>query len=86
MRRQLVRPETVEEDSASKPILIVSCHGNDEKLVKNIKASEEELLKTETFKNTPKPIFQFVKKTASNIGSKLSVLKSLALDKQAQET
>ena len=83
MRRQLVRPETVDEDSTSKPILIVSCHGSDEKLVKSIKANEEELLKTETFKNTPKPVFQFVKKTASNIGSKLSILKSLALGRKS---
>ena len=86
MRRQLERPETVNEDSASKPILIVSCHGSDDKLVKSIKANEEELLKTEAFKNTPKPVFQFVKKTASNVGSKLSVLKSIALGKKSALT
>ena len=64
MRSQLVRSEMVKEDSAFKPIPIVSCHGNDEKLIKSMKTSEEELLKTEIFKNNPKLVFQFVKKTA----------------------
>ena len=68
MRRQLERPETVNEESSSKPILIVSCHGSDEKLVKTMKATEEELLKTEAFKNTPKPVFQFVKKQLRMLG------------------
>ena len=67
------------EDNASKPILIVSCHGTDEKLVKTIQASEEDLLQTNSFKNLSKPIFQYVKKISSNIGCKLSVLKSTAL-------
>ena len=76
MQRQLERPQRAEEDPASKPILRVSCHGSDDKLLKTITANEEELLKTETFKNASKPVFQFVKKTASNVGSKLAVLKS----------
>ena len=37
---------------------------------------------TDTFKSAPKPLFKYVQKTASNIGSKLSVLKSLALGKR----
>ena len=36
-------------------------------------------MKTNSFKNASKPLFQFIKKTGANIGSKLSVLKSLAL-------
>ncbi len=62
MQRELERPRATEEDSASKPILIVSCHGSDEKLLKTIKANEEELLKTESFKNSSKPVFEYVKK------------------------
>jgi hypothetical protein len=86
LQRQLERPQTPEDDPASKPILIVSCHGSDEKLLKTVTANEEELLKTETFKNTSKPVFQFVKKTASNIGCKLSVLKSIALGRKSGRT
>ena len=86
MQRQLERSVASEEDPASKPILIVSCHGSDDKLVKTIVANEEELLKTETFKNNSKPVFQFVKKTASNIGSKLSILKSIALGGKSGRT
>ena len=86
MQRQLERPQRAEEDPASKPILIVSCHGSDDKLLKTITANEEELLKTETFKNASKPVFQFVKKTASNVGSKLAVLKSIALGRRSGRT
>jgi hypothetical protein len=66
-------------DSNSKPILVVSSYGTDEKLIKSLKAHEGDLLKTNSFKNTTKPLFQFVKKTGPNLASKLSVLKSLAL-------
>ena len=86
MQRQLERPQATDEESPSKPILIVSCYGTDDKLVNTIKASEEDLVKTESFKNSSKPIFQFVKKTGSNIGSKLAVLKSLALGNKKGRT
>lgn len=86
MERQLERTSVADEGLASKPILIVSCHGTDEKLVKTIMASEEDLVKTESFKKLSKPIFQFVKKTGSNIGSKFSVLKSIALGKKNGQT
>ena len=33
MQRELERPRATEEDAASKPILIISCHGSDEKRV-----------------------------------------------------
>ena len=80
MERQLERTQnTTEEISSNKPILIVSCYGTDEKLVKTIAANEEDLLKTNSFKKLSKPVFQYVKKTGSSIGSKLSILKSLAL-------
>ena len=42
--------------------------------------------KQTSFKDAAKPIFQFVKKTGANVGSKLSVLKSLALGKNKGET
>ena len=86
MERQLERASVTDEGSTSKPILVVSCHGTDEKLVKTIMASEDDLVKTESFKKLSKPIFQFVKKTGSNIGSKLSVLKSIALGKKSGPT
>ena len=85
MERQLERVQQL-TDEGSKPILIVSCHGTDEKLVKTIMESEEDLTKTNCFKNIPKPVFQFVKKTGSNIGCKLSILKSIALGKKSGPT
>jgi hypothetical protein len=85
MERRLERPVSTDEDS-SKPILIVSCHGSDDKLLKTIKNNEEDLCKTDSFKGSAKPIFQFVKKTASNIGCKLSVLKSIALGRKCGPT
>jgi hypothetical protein len=56
-----------------------SGYGTDDKLIKSIKTFEKDILKTNTFKNVKKPLFKFVNKTSANIGSKLSVLKSLAL-------
>ena len=79
MERLLERPNPNDDEDSSKPILIISCNGNDEKLVKSVRNAEEELLRTDSFKNSQRPLFQFVKKTASNVGNKLSVLKSLAL-------
>ena len=43
-------------------------------------------MKTSTFKNKKKPIFSFIKKTSANIGSKLSVLKSIALGSKFGKT
>ena len=63
----------------SEPILVVSNFGTDDKLIKSIKNFENDFLKTNTFKNTKKTFFKFVKKTGANIGCRLSVLKSLAL-------
>ena len=48
-------------------------------MVKTLKSHEDDILKTNSFKNAKKPLFQFVKKTGANIGSRLAVLKSLAL-------
>ena len=87
MERQLERAPLIEEEgSADKPILVVSCHGTVEKLVKSIMDNEEDLLKTESFKKLSKPVFHFVKKTGSNIGCKLSILKSIALGKKRGPT
>ena len=44
------------------------------------------MARTDSFKNSPKPMFQFVKKTAASIGSKLSVLKSIALGDRSGPT
>ena len=74
------------DESSSKPILVVSCFGTDDKLVKTLKAHEDDLLKTNSFKNSAKPLFQFVKKTGPNIGSMLSVVKSLALGRKNGKT
>ena len=86
MERRLQRTERSSDNQTAKPILIVSCNGTDDKLVKTIKKYEDELSKTNSFKDAVKPIFQFVKKTGANVGSKLSVLKSLALGKNKGET
>ena len=79
MEQHLNRTHSLNDERVSKPIWVVSCHGTDEKLVKTWKAHENDLLQTNSFKNVSKPVFQFVKKTGSNIGNKLSVLKSIAL-------
>ena len=79
MQRQIERPMPVVDDDDSKPILVVSCYGTDDKLIKTLKAHEEDILKTNSFKDASKPLFQFVKKTSTNIGNKLSILKSIAL-------
>ena len=84
MERQLERTPLLVENTASKPILVVSCYGSDDKLA--MLENEEDLLKTNSFKNISKPAFQFVKKTGANIGSKLSVLKSIALGSKNGKT
>ena len=86
MERQLQRTEQNDDDVPAKPIVIVSCNGTDEKLIKTLKKYEDELSKTNSFKDGAKPIFQYVKKTAANVGSKLSVLKSIALGKKRGKT
>ena len=74
------------DESSSKPSLVVSCFGTDDKLVKTLKAQEDNLLKSNSFKNSVKPLYQFVKKTAPNIGSMLSVVKTLALGRKNGKT
>ena len=56
------------------------------KLVKSIKKYQNDLEKTNSFKDGVKPLFQFVKKTGANVGSKLSVLKSIALGSNKGDT
>ena len=86
MRRQIETATPVVEDDNSKPILVVSGYGTDDKLVKTPKSYEDDILKTNTFKNAKKPLFQFVKITGASIGSKPSVLKSLALGNKCGNT
>jgi len=86
LQRDLKRQPSLSQSQEVSPILIVSCHETDDKLVKTIKANEDELAKTTTFKEGPSPLFKFVKKTASNVGSKLSILRSIALGKKHGNT
>ena len=85
MERSLT-PSQPNESDDTKPILVVSCFGTDEKLVKTLKSYEDDLSKTNSFRSAVKPLFQFVKKTCPNIGSKLSVLKSIALGRKVGTT
>ena len=50
MSRQIERIQSTEE-SNSKPILVVSSYGTDDKLIKTLKTNEEAFLKTNIFKN-----------------------------------
>ena len=75
-----------DEETNTKPILVVSSFGTDEKLVNTLKSQEDELLHTNSFRNSAKPLFQFVKKTGPNLSNMLSVLKSLALGKKSGKT
>ena len=77
---------TVTVGNSAKQIPVISCHGTDDKLVKTLMKHEDDLLKTDSFKSFAKPLFKFVKRTAPNIGSKLSVLKSIALDNRNGKT
>ena len=54
-----------DEETNTKPILVVSSFGTDEKLVNTLKTQEDELLHTNSFRNSSKPLFQFVKKKRS---------------------
>ena len=74
----------IEEEA--KPIVIVSCNGSDEKLVQSLRKYENDLASTNSFKNTVKPLFQYVQKTDANVGNKLSVLKSIALGSKKGDT
>ena len=86
MQRILNQPSNTTKDTNSKPILVVSCFGTDDKLVKTLKSQEDDLLQTNSFKDSSKPLFQFVKKTGPNIGNMLSVVKSIALGKKLGKT
>ena len=82
----MTRPELDDDNQDAKPVLIVSCHGTDEKLVQTLKKYEDNLLLTNSFKDATKPIFQYVNKVGANVGSKLSVLKSIALGNRRGKT
>ena len=74
------------ETVSKSDILVVSCYGTDAKLTSTLQKHQNSLLQTNSFKNSAKPLFRFVKRTAANLGSKLAVLKSIALDDQSGET
>ena len=63
MERRLDTPTDGNDDAQdAKPVVIVSCNGTDEKLVKTIKKYENDLSNTNSFKDAVKPLFQYVKK------------------------
>lgn len=67
-------------DSPGETIRIVSTFGTDNFLIDSVKESIPYLNNTVSFKSKPVPVkFDFVKKTAPSIGSKLSCLKSMSL-------
>ena len=89
MERRLSTPtdrNDIDVEPDAKPIVIVSCNGTDEKLIKSIRKYESDLSNTNSFKDAVKPLFQYVKKTGSNVGSQLSVLKSIALGRKKGDT
>ena len=86
MERRLERLADVDADQEAKPVVIVSCSGTDEKLVKSIKKYQKDLEKINSFKDGVKALFKFVKKTGANVGSRLSVLKSIALGSNKGDT
>ena len=67
MNRRLSRPEPSEDNEDAKPVLIVFCHGTDERLVGALKKYEDDLHKTNSFKDAAKPLFQYVQKTGANV-------------------
>ena len=52
MQRILNQPSNTTKDTNSKPILVVSCFGTDDKLVKTLKSQEDDLLQTNSFKDS----------------------------------
>ena len=86
MERHLHQTQSVNDERVSKPIGLFLAMEQVEKLVKTLKAHENDLLQTNSFKNVSKPVFQLVEKTGLNIGNKLSVLKSIALGDRKGKT
>ena len=86
LQRVIIPNRKVQSSEPNKAILVVSSHGTDEKLVNSLKSHEEDILKTNSFKDKRKPLFRFVKKTGPNLGSMLSVVKFLALGKKSGKT
>ena len=48
MERHLERSDASEDEDLSKSILIVSCHGSDEKLLKSVRNAELDLARTDS--------------------------------------
>ena len=100
--RNLERRPTPSKDPSDEalPIRVVSTYGSDTDLVKTVKKYEDELKKTRSFNDlsklvdnsTPeqpkqgKQLFQFVKKTGSNLKSSLVKVKHLALGNKHGQT
>ena len=70
------------QDEIKKSIQIVSTFGTDKDIIKAVSNAELKLLATQTFSNYTKPLFSRVKKNAPSIGSKLSIVKKIALESQ----
>ena len=80
-REETLAPKIPEVDPA-KPIRISSTYGTDDSLVCSLKKYEGELLQTKSFSKCTKPLFSFVKKTATSVGNKLAICKKIALQHQ----
>ena len=60
-------------------IVVVSTHEADQNIVKAVKDSEENLKKTQSFRNHHGPLFKYVKKEGHNLKTHVNTLKHQAL-------
>ena len=60
-------------------IVVVSTHEADQNIVKAVKDSEENLKKTQSFRNHHGPLFKYVKKVGPNLKTHVNTLKHQAL-------
>ena len=74
------------QDVVINKIKVVTTFGTDGDIIKAIRNAEPKLLATRSFSKMSKPLFSFVKKTAPSIGSKLAIVKKIALEGQCAGT
>ena len=72
-----VRPKKDQKDSEK--IIVVSTYAADDSIVETIKDSEENLKRTESFRNQRGSLFKYVKKVGPNIKTHTNTLKHQAL-------
>ena len=76
--RDISRKEN-QDIEENKKIIVVSTFGADDTITEAVKESEENLRKTQSFRNQTGPLFKFVKNVGPNIRSSLNYLKKQAL-------